>query len=309
MSEAYDVTFDYAGGTHGGNDSETIKLIAGTYTVDDLIDYMPVKETDVRNSYVFDDWSCGSRFTVSGDMTIKAEYTTTPIIYTTEFETDTGSFVSGDTYAIHVGDYDSTQSFISGFLAQNGTLETVYTTDKVYTFENWEKISLSATHIWYGAQWNWAYRNYTVTFDAGDGTFSNGVKTKTVSMPYGTSGNLSAVSADIVAPEIEGYTYNITGWKDQADQPYGLNGGYTIQGDTTFTAQYTQGEHILYTITLNAAGGTFTGGGSTRTYTGYYGDPTSITAGDPTRTGDQTYDYNFDGWSVDPPSPRHSRKR
>ena len=83
--------------------SETIlKLIAGTYDVADLIDYYPVKAADEHNTYVFDDWSCGASFTVTKDRTIKAEYTATPIIYTTEFETDTGSFVSGDTYAIHV---------------------------------------------------------------------------------------------------------------------------------------------------------------------------------------------------------------
>ena len=70
------------------------------------------------------------------------------------------------------GDYDSTQSFISGFLAQNGTLETVYTLRiRFIPSRAGRKISLSATHIWYGAQWNWAYRNYTVTFDAGDGHF------------------------------------------------------------------------------------------------------------------------------------------
>ena len=218
FEQAYDITFDYAGGSHDGNESETIQLIAGTYNVDELIDYYPVKETDERNSYVFNDWDCGSRFTVSGDMTITAEYTATPIIYTTEFNTATGTFVSGDTHATHTGDYDSTQDFIDGFLAQNGTLASVYTVDKVYTFENWEKISLRATHIWYEAQWNWAYRNYTVIFDAGDGTFSGGNSTKTVSLPYGTSATLSVVSADIVTPEIEGYAYDLTGWKDQADQ-------------------------------------------------------------------------------------------
>ena len=221
FERVYDVTFDYAGGSHDGNSSEAMKLIAGTYRVADLIDYYPVKAADMRNTYVFDDWDCGAGFTVSGDMTITAKYTETPIIYTTEFNTSVGSFISGDIHATHIGDYDSTQSFISGFLAQNGTLAPVYTADKEYTFENWEKISLAGNHDWYEAQWSWDYRKYTVTFDAGDGKFSNGDKTKTVEMPYGTSGNLSAVSADIVAPEIEGYTYNLTGWKDQTDQSYG----------------------------------------------------------------------------------------
>ena len=299
---AYDVKLDYMGGVYAGNTSETLKLVAGKYYIDELIDYFPLKETDERNTYVFDDWSCGSSFTVSGDMTIKAEYTATPIIYTTEFNTSVGSFKNSDTHASHTGDYDSTQVFIDGFLEQNETLEPVYTTDKVYTFDSWEKISLSGNHDWYEAQWSWSWRNYTVTFNAGDGTFTNGSKTKTLQLPYGTSATLSAVSADIITPEIEGYAYDLTSWKDAADQTYGLSGGFTVHGDIAFTAQYTQGEHILYTVTLSAAGGTFSGGETTLEYSGYYGEATGISVADPTRTSDSIYDYVFDGWSAPLPA-------
>ena len=121
--------------------------------------------------------------------------------------------------------------------------------------------------------------SYVITFNANGGT---------VATPYtiGTSGSVITLPT----PVRSGYTFN--GWFSAISGGTKYNSPYTISGNVTMFAQWTQ--LVTYTVTFNGNSGYFydENSGSTSyslTETGYSGK--EITLPTPTRSG-----YQFSGW-------------
>ncbi len=154
----------------------------------------------------------------------------------------------------------------------------------------------------------YAQNRFTVTFDAGAGTFAPYMQAYLDSFGMdsgnclmGTTMNVLPASA-VVAPEDPEYTYALTGWKDQDGKIYGLNESYTVMEDLYFTAVYTPVPNV-YTITVYPAGAAFPGGDNKKTYSGGYGQQADIDDDlaftlfdDWKRSAGVGYDYVFDGW-------------
>lgn len=301
--EYYSVTFDYGGGTCDGAASKTILVEAGTHKVSDMMNAAPTKSSTAYDTYTFNGWSCGDALTVSGDMTVTAQYTDSPVLYTATFHTDTGEFASGGTDVSYTGDYSSYQNCINTFLSKNtfGTMKPVYTDDTVYTFERWD-CTEGTTSVNYVAVWQSTPREYTVTFNAGEGTFSGGATESQTDCTYNSTGDFSSVnSAEKTADKVT--TYKLTGWKDQSGKLYSTTDTFTVTSDMTFTAVYEADQKIQYTVTVNAGNGKFDDGTSQKTYSGYYGDPTDIQLASPTGNTNYPYTYyEFTGWSNDIPA-------
>jgi hypothetical protein len=293
FEKVYTVTFDYAGGSYAGKTSETVHLIAGTYRVADYTTAYPSKEKDLRSTYRFAGWSCGERFTVEDDMTITAQYTSSDRIYEATFRTGVGRLSNGETQAVITGNYDA----ISNFLAQNSPLATVYTNEKIYTFQRWAGSIGAYDQVVYNAQWSEAVRTYTLTFDAGEGAFSSGEKTFVLTLTYGSTGEFPG-GAQVGKPADVYTTYKLKEWRDADGNSYAPSDTWRITKDTTFTAIYEVDGPVVYTIDINAGGGWFSDHTDTpRVYTGTYGQPTNITLDDPIPPEVAGRHYTFLGWS------------
>ena len=136
-----------------------------------------------------------------------------------------------------------------------------------YTFTGWSPAApatVPAANATYVAQWT--KNQYTVTFDANDGTGG-----WSRSMDYG---------AAITAPTVTRTGYTFTGWTPAV-------AATVPAGNLSYTAQWKVNQ---YTVTFNANGGT---GG--KTVTQDYG--TALAAPTVSRTG-----YTFSGWSPSVPA-------
>jgi hypothetical protein len=140
-----------------------------------------------------------------------------------------------------------------------------------------------------------------VTWNAGEGSFTNdGNKTRTITLPYGSTGDFTLIAEDVTKPSDHINTYKVIYWEDQNKNKYSLtNAKYSVLGDITFTAVYGPDQGVSYTVKLDAAGGMFSDGEITKTYQGSYGDSTNINVADPVRsTTASAYYYIFEGWST-----------
>lgn len=294
--EFYTVTIDYNGGLLAGDTSRIMQLPKGTYNSATLLS-APVKADSVYYHYEFAGWDCGETLNVNSNVTITAQYTETLIQYTAEFNTSTGVLANGQSSASFTGDYDSYLAYIADFLADNTPLATVYTADKVYTFARWAGYS-SGTGIRYDAQWDAAVRNYTVTFNSGEGTFNGGTSTF-YNYDYGSTAGFTAEYINTAAKAADVYTtFKLSGWRDQTGTIYPLDGTYTVTGDMTFTAVYEADQRILYTVTMNAGIGKFDDDTVIKQFSGYYGDATNIIVENPVcETNYANLYYVFAGWS------------
>lgn len=124
------------------------------------------------------------------------------------------------------------------------------------------------------------YKQYTVTLNAGGGTLPDGTA---ATMTTGTDGKLSAALPE---PTREGYIF--AGWFTAAD-----DSGREVGKDTVFTedteihARWTAEQ--IFTITLNAGGGTLDGQETKTVTTNGYGKLDTLPT--PAREG-----FTFDGW-------------
>lgn len=127
---------------------------------------------------------------------------------------------------------------------------------------------------------------YTITFDAGLGSFGSGNKETRKT----TDGKLSA-SALPANPTRDGYEFDM--WEDADGKLFSLATKYTA--DTTFTAQWKENTLTpptptgAYKITFDANGGTWTG--AAPDVTTVNGRITAMPTAEPTRP-----DYEFKGW-------------
>jgi|GEM_PF-671972 len=301
----YTINFDFAGGVYNGETSRTVVVKAGEYTVSSIMNAVPLKPSDTYNTYVFSGWSCGASLTVSDDTTVTAQYTETAIVYTAEFHTGRGTFVNGKTDDTFEGGYDEWQTFIQDYLEQNtkSTVAPVLTDDTVWSFERWNAAYANSYTVRYDAVWKSAPREYAVTFNAGEGVFSEGGTTRTINnKTWHATGDFTAYNGVIKSADVY-TTFKLSGWIDQNGTTYAPTDTYTVTGDMMFTPIFVEDQRVEYTVSVSAGRGEFPDGDIVKTFTGYYGDPTNIIVADPAYeiTASNIY-YVFSGWSNDLPT-------
>ena len=263
---SYTVTFNANG--DGGSVSPSSKTVTYGSAYGDL-------PTPTRTGYTFNGWytaaSGGSKVTASTTVTTASNHTLyahwTPKTYTVTFDANDGS---GWTTTKEVT-YDSTY----------GTLPTRARTG--YTFNGWytaktggtkittsTKVTTAANHRLYA---QWTANQYTVTYNANDGSGWTTSQKVTYDSTYGT------------LPTRTRTGYSLDGWYTAA------TGGTKITSSTKVT---TASNHTLYahwtanqyTVSFSPNGGSMDTTSKKVTYDSTYGDlPT------PVKTG-----YTFDGW-------------
>jgi|GEM_PF-1895158 len=239
-------TFDANGGKFA--DNTTVKTVTAPYATKASFNEVPAKADDSQYSYTFAGWSddknattgsCYSDFVINGDSTLYAVYTKTPIYVTLTFNSGTGHFADGSTQKTIRVLAGSTAPAINDIPLKDSTayLE--------YTFTGWNPAYQPGTvvdsSVSYFAQYSAQMRNYTVTFNAGDGHFEGGVETINQTYHYG----------DTIVPPNDpareggtGYEYVFDGWSPS------LTAGTTVTFNCTFTASY----HIVGTGVIGETG-------------------------------------------------------
>ncbi|MBQ9743367.1 MAG: InlB B-repeat-containing protein, partial [Ruminococcus sp.] len=218
----------------------------------------PTRPATAQNTYTFTGWD-KSFSSVTGDLTVTAQYTTTTNKYTV-------TFVNWD------GTVLSTQNVAYGSAAKAPADPTREATAQyTYTFSGWDKSFSNITgDLTVTAKYTAVVNKYTVTFTDWDGTVL-----KSDSVEYGSAA--TAPSAPTRAATAQ-YTYTFSGW----DKSFS-----NITGNLTVTAKYTATVN-KYTVTFVDWDGTVLKSDSVE-----YGSAATAPAA-PTRDG-----YEFTCWDID----------
>lgn len=197
-----------------------------------LGDYVPTKESDNEYNYTFTGWQDENNntyapdavLTVTGDITLTAVYARSDRIYTVTFYSGMGAFSDGSDKITCTGKYgeplttdfdDPVYEYTSAsgyytFTGWNNTIPTTFTAD------------LSLT-----AQYTWVYYEFTVTFDAGSGAFTNGSTLELTGLHYG---DMPTPTELPTKAGTDALTYTFAGWSRDVTE---------VTHDTTYTATYT----------------------------------------------------------------------
>ncbi len=217
----------------------------------------------------------------------------TPTTYTITFDAGNGTFSeNGSNFLTLTTD-------TNGYLTQQPSTPT----QSGYTFAGWfdaatggNAISTSAqfsTNTTVYAQWTpiqTTPTTYTITFDAGNGVFSNGYSTMNI-----TADANGALASAVETPSLNGFTF--AGWFDAATGGNPVNVSDPFLADTTVYAQWTESSQQptnYYTITFNAYTGQFADQSTTTTLMTDASGVLQSLPTTPTKSG-----YNFVGWYTD----------
>lgn len=242
LSKEYTVTFN-AGEGAAFPDGETSVTLPCTYgTSLDLSSFAPVKEMDNHYIYTHSGWvdQDGNTYgtddvvVIQKDMTFTAVYQQTDRIYTIIFDAGAGNFPDGAKTIEFTGKYgEDTTVSQSVYDPVPPASDAVYHYEFIGWFSGGEQLdTLPETFtqdMYITAEYERVFNEYTVTFDAGSGSFEGGEKTITQTYHYGD---------EIVPPaaptkaENEYFRYEFTGWSPP------LNPGDRVTGNCTYTATY-----------------------------------------------------------------------
>ena len=161
----------------------------------------------------------------------------------------------------------------------------------------WNNITIAAGNgrltqasIQYSVQDPVTPTTYTITFDAGNGVFSNGYSTMNI-----TADANGALASAVETPSLNGFTF--AGWFDAATGGNPVNVSDPFLADTTVYAQWTESSQQptnYYTITFNAYTGQFADQSTTTTLMTDASGVLQSLPTTPTKSG-----YNFVGWYTD----------
>jgi|GEM_PF-6782371 len=204
-------------------------ISSGTYHWGDTITVPddPTRPDDETYTYSFAGWNPAVVATCQGDETYKATYTPTYIDYTVKFTVDGADY---DVQTLHYGD--------TVVLPDNPTKAPSVST--VYSFTGWtpEVVTTCQGDAEYTAVFNESPRMYTITVVTKDPTDASTV-TDTMDVTFGDTPTIADPATGFV---VAGTQYDFTGW-DPAIAP--------VDGDATYTAQYTETPVVTPTYTIN----------------------------------------------------------
>ncbi len=293
----YTITFDSKGGSAVGSIEVQKDSKATAPTA-------PTKAADANNTYTFAGWykdsACTQAFdfaneTITGDITLYAKWTATPIVkYSVTFELNggTGSITSQQIVAggkatrpttdpTKAADADNTYAFAGWFKDAALSTEFNFTTETIN----------SATTIY--AKWTATpITKYSVTFELNGGTGS------IASQQVVAGGKATRPTTDPTKADDAENTYEFAGWFKDA----GLTTEFdfateTINSATTIYAKWTATPipATKYTVTFNLNGGT----GSIASQQVEEGGKVTRPTTDPTKAADAENTYDFAGWYKD----------
>ena len=238
-------------------------------------------------TYKFDNWSVANNATVTGDMTIKANFTRTTNKYTVTFVVNDATLGTVTPATIADVEYGKTITISGNKVTINGTSATASTktiSGYTVTFVNWIGTSNGATvtgNLTITANFTKSVISYSITYDYAGGSLPSG-KTNPTSYTVEDAFTLNN-------PTKAGYTF--AGWTGSngttAQTSVAIAKGST--GDRNYTANWTANP---YNITLNEDGGTGASISPSATYS------TSTSAQTRTLTNPSKTGYTFQKWTV-----------
>lgn len=216
------------------------------------------------HTYSFNGYTpeCSASTVATESATHAAQWTETKIEYLVTLDANGGKFTTAENYWSISSDKTKCTQYVDALTENYGQIPTPVKEDTAqysYTFTGFDppcdretKASSNITHM---AQYKATTRSYTVTLNAGGGTFAatsgwtlsanNTVATKTV--VYGsTVGTLPSISR---ASSTQ-YSYSFKAYSPT------VSSSTTVTGNITATAQWNSTVRS-YTVTLNAGGGVF----------------------------------------------------
>ncbi|MBR6404761.1 MAG: InlB B-repeat-containing protein, partial [Lachnospiraceae bacterium] len=198
-----------------------------------------------RDGYRFDGWTIDgevvTRIRMTEDITVEAEWVK---VYTVIYDANGGVFPNGEAAAydypeagVYWFGYDTPARGGYEFAGWTDDLEDLSGISAVRITENTEDITVYAL-------WDEIQESYTVTYDAGEGIFSNGQNTATIE----TAGMIN-VGSSIEEPTRDGYRLN--GWKLVGDVEDRIWLTYRVEENVSFYAVWVP----TATMTYDFAGG------------------------------------------------------
>ena len=223
----------------------------------------PTREADETYTYEFAGWSPAVE-TCTGNQTFTATYTPTYIEYPINFEDYDGTPI--ETVNYHWGD------------TVNAPADPTREADETYTYEfaGWSpEVAPVAGEATYKATYTPIYREYEIKF-----VNYNGDEIETYHLHWGDEVTAPEDPAP-VKPEDDTYTYHFIGWSPAV---------VPVAGDAVYVAQFEDiyKEYEIKFVDYDES--------EIDTYTLHWGDTVTPPA-DPTREADDTYTYEFAGWS------------
>lgn len=242
----------------------------------------PTRPAEQDNSYLFTGWD-PMPVPVTGPAEYTAQYSSTVNQYIVTIEVNNSSYGSVDKLNIAV-DYNTEISVSGNVLTIGATTitatETADTDEFDYLFVKWEGIPANGKvidHITVTAIFEQTTKTYTIIWQDEDGTELE----RDENVAYGTTPQYNGVTPAKASTESLVYTFK--GWSPATSQ---------VTGNATYRATYNSTTR-KYTITwLNWDNSPL-------------GEPTQVDYGTmpnypyatPTKTSDEHYEYEFDGWT------------
>ena len=270
----YTVTFDSNGGT--AVDGETVE-----YGLTFSEPTAPTKSATAEYTYTFNGWLLdGVAYdfdtTVTGNITLVADWTATKNTYTVTFDSTGGTAVDSQTVEYGLTFAEPTAPTKSA------------TAEFTYTFNGWlldgvayDFDMLVTGNITLVADWTATKNSYTVTFDSNGGTAVDGA-----TVEYGAK--FSEPINPTKAADEE-FTYEFAGWLLNGEA-YDFN--TPVTENITLVASWTEipVAATIYTVTFDSNGGTTVS--NRYVEEGFAVDRPA----DPTREATVEYTYEFAGW-------------
>lgn len=303
----YDISFDKG---EGEMDSYYSKTLPYEYNAEFVMPESVIKYDGVYARCVATwvdqdgiEYAAGEKVRVTKPMNLTAKYDRKLQVYkvSVTVASEKGVLLNGKQTDSYEGDKAGYIEFVKKYDAYMG--EDVYDEDYVYHFATYGKIKQTDhydTETTISFRWDKLPRYYTMTFDAGEGTFKSGAKKITDTAEIYTDYSPAGISEK---DSVEGpkKNYVLVGWKDTAGKVYGPNDTINVYRDMTFTAVW---EAKNYTLTFKTGGGKFLDSNNSKslTVTVEYGEEyplSKIVDENGIKRLDENGEYVLTGWRAD----------
>ncbi len=261
---SYTLTFK----NEAGETIETLTVAYGTEPgAITGIPAVPAKEATAQYTYTANDWGVQK---VTGDATYTASYTATVNTYTVTWKNRDGDVLETDENV----PYGTTPEY-------NGeTPKQAAGPQYTYTFKGWSpEVKAVEGNVIYVADYDATINSYTITWNAGDGKFSDGSKTKTTTVDYGQTPVAPEEPSKAADDETK---WEFGGWGDIK----------TVTDEATYTATYTKGDAVKYMVTWYGEDGKTV----IATAEWAFGSTPNFAGETPTKDATAEYTYTFDQW-------------